>query len=57
MEGFKAFLDMWRRKDWDHEISSPKYLSKDLFHQFPWSTECLILHPELLSGHIEGQQL
>ena len=28
-----------------------KYLiSKDLFHQFPWSTECLSLHPELPPG-------
>ena len=31
--------------------------SKDLFHQFPWSNECLTLHPELLSGDIEGQQM
>ena len=28
-----------------------------LVPQFPWSTECLTLHPELPSGHIEGQQL
>ena len=30
---------------------------KDLFHQFPWSTECLTLHPEFASGSVEGQQL
>ena len=24
---------------------------------FSQSTECLILYPELLSGHVEGQQL
>ena len=28
-----------------------------LFHQIPWNTECLILHPKLPSGHAEGQQL
>ena len=33
------------------------YLAKDLFYQFSWSTKCLSLHPELLSGHIQGQQL
>ena len=39
MKGLSAFLDMRRCKDWDHEISSWKYLSKDLFHQFSWNTE------------------
>ena len=34
-----------------------KYLFKDLFHQFPWSTECLILHTQLPTGLVEGQQL
>ena len=34
-----------------------KYLSKDLLHQFPWSTECLTLQPELPSGHVAGLQL
>ena len=57
MKGFSAFLDMRRYKDWDHEISSWHYLSEDLFHQFSWSTECLPLHPEPLSGHVKGQQL
>ena len=33
------------------------YLPKDLSYQFSWSTECLSLHPELPSGHIQGQQL
>ena len=32
MMGFAAFLNMKRCKDWDLEISSWKYLSKDLFH-------------------------
>ena len=32
-------------------------LSKDLFHLFLWSTEPLILHPGLLSGHVKGQHL
>ena len=55
MKGFSVFLDVWSRKD--YEISTWKYLSKALFHQFSWSTKCLILHPELPSGHVEGQQL
>ena len=33
------------------------FLSKDLFHQILWSTECLTLHPEFPSGGVEGQQL
>ena len=33
------------------------YLSKGLFHQFPWSTECLTLPPDFRSGGVEGQQL
>ena len=57
MKGFSAFLDMRGFKDSDHEISSWKYLSKDLFHQFSWSTKGLILHPELPSGCVKGQQL
>ena len=32
-------------------------LSEDLLHQFPCSTKCFILHPELPSGHILRQQL
>ena len=32
-------------------------LSKDPFHQFSWHTKSLILHPELPSGQVEGQQL
>ena len=46
-----------RCEDWDHDISSWKYLSKDLFCQFSWSTKCLIPHPESPSGLFEGQQL
>ena len=49
-EGFSAFLDTRRYKDWDPEISSQKYLSKDLFHQFLWSTGCLTLYPEFPAG-------
>ena len=45
-KGFGVFLDMRKCKDWDHEISSWECLSKDLLHQFSWSTECLIPHPE-----------
>ena len=32
-------------------------LFKDLLYQFLCSTKCLILHPELPSGHVKGQQL
>ena len=38
-------------------VSENIRLSKGLLHQFPWSTECLTLHPELPSRHVEGQQL
>ena len=37
-------------------VSENIYLSKDLFPQFPWSTECLALHPEF-SRSVKGQQL
>ena len=58
MKGFSAFLDMRRCKDWDHEIIPENILlSKDLLHQFPWSTECLTVHPEFPSGGVEGWQL
>jgi len=57
MKGSNAFLDKRGCQDWDHEILYWKYLtSKDLFHQFPWTTECLTLHPKLPSG-VVGQQL
>ena len=49
-KGFIPFLDIRRYKNWDHETSSWKYLFKDLFHQFSWSTKYLILHPELPLG-------
>ena len=35
MKGFSVFLDMKRCKDWDHEVSFWKCLSKDLFPSFP----------------------
>ena len=50
-------LDIRRFKDWDQEISSWKYLSKDMSCQFPWSTECLTLHPESDSGSVKNQHL
>ena len=57
MKGFSAFLDMRRCKDWDHEIIPENIsLSKDLLHQFPWSTECLIFYLELSSGRVKSQQ-
>ena len=49
MKGFSAFLGMRKYKDWDHEISSWKYLTTYLLYQFPWSTQCLTLHLELPS--------
>ena len=33
----QTWLNDWTAARRDHEISSWKYLSKDLFHQFPWS--------------------
>ena len=57
IKGFRAFLDIRRCKDLDHEISFWKYPPKDLLHQFPWSTKCLIFHPELPSGSVKGHQL
>lgn len=56
MKGFSAFLDE-KIQDRPHK-SDPEniYLSKDLFSQFPQSTERLIpdLHPELPSGGVGG---
>ena len=61
MKGFSYFLDLKRCRDWDREISSRKYLSEDLLHQFPWweseRAQCLTLRPEFSSGGVEGQQL
>ena len=39
--------------------SVPKsiWLSQDLFHQFPWSTNCLIVPAEFPSAAVEGWQL
>ena len=39
-EWLSAHTDKRRGKGWDLEIRCWKYLPKDLFHQFPWSTEC-----------------
>ena len=49
-EGFSAFLNMKRCKDWDLEVSSWKHISKDLFHHIPWSTECHIHLLNCLEG-------
>ena len=38
-------------------VSKDIYLSKDLFPQLPWSTECLALHPGFPSRSVRGQQL
>ena len=59
MKDFSAFPDVRRYKNWVHKIDSWKILSEDLFCQFFQSIECLIsaLHPELLSGGAESQQL
>ena len=54
MKGFSAFLDMMKCKEWDHEINSWNSLSKDLFHQFPKSTECLSPHPEFPTAGVGG---
>ena len=59
MKYFSAFLDIRRYKNLAHKIVFWKYLarlSKGLFYQ---RTECLVsaLHPELLSGGVESQQL
>ena len=58
MKDFSPFLEMGRCNNWAHKIFSRKYLSEDLFCQFPQSTEGLIpdLHLELFQG-VEGQQL
>ena len=37
-------------------VSENISLSTDLFHQSPWSTQCLILHLKFPSGSVEGQQ-
>ena len=56
MKNFSAPLDTRRCKNWAHKISN--YL-KTCSASFSQSTERLIpdLHPELLSGGVEVQQL
>ena len=56
----KDVLDMKQSKNWAHKTGSSKYLTIYRFVlQFCQSTENLIsvLHPELLSGGVENQQL
>ena len=60
MKDISAFLDMGRYYNWAHKISTCKYLSEELSCQFfpVEKLEYLIaLHPELLSGVVEGHQL
>ena len=59
MKGFSAFLDIREEMQglgaWNPVLKVS--VSKDLFHQFPWSTECLTLHPETPAGSVESRQL
>ena len=63
MKDFSAFLDMRRYRNWAHKISFWKYLTiwRPVLPVFHWgqSTEYLIsaLHPELLLGSVENQQV
>ena len=56
MRGFSAFINMKRCKDWDHKTTKISNYLKNCFSNFP-GAECLTRHPELSSGHVEGQQL
>ena len=53
---FSIFEEMQGLGSWSQFLKIPE-LSEDLLHQFPWSTECLTLHPERPSGGVEGRQL
>ena len=53
MKGFSASLDA--RIEIIKSVPKNIQLSKDLFHQIPWSTECLT-PPWIPSGVVEGQQ-
>ena len=65
--GFSTFLNLSLnfaiRSSSDSRIgimkSVPEHtqISKELSHQFHWSTECLTLHSKLPSGSVKGQQL
>ena len=61
MKDLSAFLDMKRYKNWAHKISSPKNINvwRTVLPIFPRAQSASIpdLHPELLSGDAEGQQL
>ena len=61
MKDFSVFLDMRRYKNWARKNQLPKisYYLKVCPVSFSQSTECLIsaVHPELLSGDVESQQL
>ena len=56
MKGFSAFINMKRCKDWDHETTKISNYLRTSSTNF-LGAECLTLHPELSSGHVEGQQL
>ena len=53
---FSGYEEMRGLGSWSQFLKIPE-LSEDLLHQFPWSTECLTLHCDLPSGHVESQQL
>ena len=56
MRGFSAFVNIKRCKDRDYETTKISNYLKTCSTNFP-GTECLTVHPELSSGHVEGQQL
>ena len=61
MKDFSVFLDVRRYKNWARKNQLPKisYCLKVCPVSFSQSTECLIsaVHPELLSGGVESQQV
>ena len=47
-ESFSRYEEMQGLGTWNQFLKNI-WLSEDLFHQFPWSTKCVILDPELPS--------
>ena len=56
MKGSNAFINVKRCKDWDHETTKISNYLKTCSTSFP-GEECITLHPDLSSGHVESQQL
>ena len=50
-QGGLVCCNSWGRRESD--TTEQRTELKDLFHQFPWSTEHFTLHPELLQGMSE----